>query len=354
MAIRIQFRRGTAAEWASANPVLAAGELGYESDTGAFKIGNATDNWNTLAYSAISQSYVDNALADVVGLAPEDLDTLAELAASIGGDSNFGNTVTEGLATLDSHVSDSTNVHGIADTNELETKTGAQERADNAQANAASYTDTAVAALVDSAPGTLNTLNELAAALADDPSFATTISTALGGKINFVVDTASNFSTANAVTSVNTLYIESDHAGFVRVGDGVSHYNSLAFIGKGYADNLMNDHANLDTDVHGISDTANLAYQVDVSAALDAASDVANTLTSHESQTLSVHGIANTAALVTITQLDGHTNDSTNVHGIANTAELVTISDLTSHSEETLNVHGIADTAELVLSLIHI
>jgi hypothetical protein len=40
----------------------------------------------------------------------------------------------------------------------------------------------AVSALVDAAPGTLNTLNELAAALGDDPNFATTISTSLAGK----------------------------------------------------------------------------------------------------------------------------------------------------------------------------
>lgn len=42
-----------------------------------------------------------------------------------------------------------------------------------------------VAAVVDSAPGTLDTLNELAAALGDDPNFATTISTALGNRVRF-------------------------------------------------------------------------------------------------------------------------------------------------------------------------
>jgi hypothetical protein len=46
----------------------------------------------------------------------------------------------------------------------------------------------AVAALVDAAPGTLDTLNELAAALGDDPSFVTTINTALGNRVR--VDTA--------------------------------------------------------------------------------------------------------------------------------------------------------------------
>lgn len=53
---------------------------------------------------------------------------------------------------------------------------------DNKVAEAKSYTDTKVAELVDSAPGTLDTLNELAAALGDDPNFATTMTTELGKK----------------------------------------------------------------------------------------------------------------------------------------------------------------------------
>ena len=45
------------------------------------------------------------------------------------------------------------------------------------------YVDTAIAALVASAPGTLDTLNELAAALADDPNFATTITESIATKL---------------------------------------------------------------------------------------------------------------------------------------------------------------------------
>jgi hypothetical protein len=52
MAVKVQFRRGTAAEWSAANPVLAQGEAGYEYDTGKFKIGNGTLAWSSLAYSS--------------------------------------------------------------------------------------------------------------------------------------------------------------------------------------------------------------------------------------------------------------------------------------------------------------
>lgn len=52
MANRIQQRRDTAANWTSANPVLAAGEHGYETDTKKFKIGDGTAAWSTLGYQA--------------------------------------------------------------------------------------------------------------------------------------------------------------------------------------------------------------------------------------------------------------------------------------------------------------
>lgn len=57
-----------------------------------------------------------------------------------------------------------------------------QTYVDNQIKDAKSYTDTKVAGLVDSAPETLDTLNELAAALGDDPNFATTMATELGKK----------------------------------------------------------------------------------------------------------------------------------------------------------------------------
>ena len=50
----IQHRRGTASSWTSTNPTLAAGEIGFESDTGKFKIGTGSTAWNSLAYATAS------------------------------------------------------------------------------------------------------------------------------------------------------------------------------------------------------------------------------------------------------------------------------------------------------------
>ena len=51
MTSRLQNRRDTAAAWTSANPTLAAGEMGLETDTSKWKMGNGTTAWNSLAYA---------------------------------------------------------------------------------------------------------------------------------------------------------------------------------------------------------------------------------------------------------------------------------------------------------------
>jgi hypothetical protein len=62
MAVKIQLRRDTAAAWTSANPVLAQGELGLETDTTYYKIGNGSTAWNSLAYGSIAGTLVDDSV----------------------------------------------------------------------------------------------------------------------------------------------------------------------------------------------------------------------------------------------------------------------------------------------------
>jgi len=51
MPVQIQIRNGTAAQWTSANPTLAAGEVGIETDTKKQKFGDGTTAWNSLGYA---------------------------------------------------------------------------------------------------------------------------------------------------------------------------------------------------------------------------------------------------------------------------------------------------------------
>ena len=247
MATRMQQRRGTAAQWVSTNsgagPVLNAGEIGWESDTNKFKIGDGTNAWSSLSYflditdlggdlddyilltqkdaasgvasldvnknlivpgaSIIVEGATANAyettltatdptaartvtFQDATGtvVLRDSTDTLTNKSISLG-----SNTITSTLAQLNTAITDA-DVASLASptftgTPTLPTGTIAttQSAGNNSTAIATTaYADAAVAALVDAAPATLNTLNELADALGDDASFATTTATSLGLK----------------------------------------------------------------------------------------------------------------------------------------------------------------------------
>jgi len=65
MAVQIQFRGGTAAEWEEANPVLAEREMGIETDTGRHKFGDGSTEWVSLDYAGlIGPSAYDVAIQD--------------------------------------------------------------------------------------------------------------------------------------------------------------------------------------------------------------------------------------------------------------------------------------------------
>jgi hypothetical protein len=107
MAARMQQRRGTAAQWTSANPVLGSGEIGFETDTSKFKIGNGTSTWSNLTYFANLNQILDGA--------PDLLNTLNEIAAAIGDDPNFITTIESSLDLK----ADITYVDGLVETLEL-------------------------------------------------------------------------------------------------------------------------------------------------------------------------------------------------------------------------------------------
>jgi hypothetical protein len=66
MAVQIQFRRDTAAAWTAANPTLAAGELGLETDTTYYKIGDGSTAWNSLAYGTIAGVPANNSITSAM------------------------------------------------------------------------------------------------------------------------------------------------------------------------------------------------------------------------------------------------------------------------------------------------
>ncbi|WP_116585716.1 phage tail protein, partial [Escherichia coli] len=118
--------------------------------------------------------FVQAALTALINGAPATLDTLKEIAAAINNDPKFSTTINNALA-LKAPLS------SPALTGTPTAPTAAQS-VNNTQIATTAFVKSAIAAMVGSAPAALDTLNELAAALGNDPNFATTMLNALAGK----------------------------------------------------------------------------------------------------------------------------------------------------------------------------
>ncbi len=119
-------------------------------------------------------AFVQAALTALINGAPATLDTLKEIAAAINNDPKFSTTINNALA-LKAPLS------SPALTGTPTAPTAAQS-VNNTQIATTAFVKSAIAAMVGSAPAALDTLNELAAALGNDPNFSTTVLNALAGK----------------------------------------------------------------------------------------------------------------------------------------------------------------------------
>ena len=190
MAVQIQFRRATGSDWSTANTVLAEGEMGINTTTNQFKIGNGSTAWNSLSYAPISGTVAD--LDDITGVT---------ITSAANGDLLKWNGTAwvnaAGYALLSSPALTGTPTAPTASvaTNTTQVATTAFVRAE-------------VAALVGTAGATLDTLGELSDALGDDANFAATTATAIGLKAPLASPTFTGVPeapTAAAATSTTQL-----------------------------------------------------------------------------------------------------------------------------------------------------
>ncbi|EFN7632096.1 phage tail protein [Escherichia coli] len=130
----------------------------------------AGNNTTQLATTA----FVQAALMALINGAPATLDTLKEIAAAINNDPKFSTTINNALALKAPLLSPALTGTPTAPT--------AAQSVNNTQIATTAFVKSAIAAMVGSAPAALDTLNELAAALGNDPNFATTMLNALAGK----------------------------------------------------------------------------------------------------------------------------------------------------------------------------
>jgi len=309
MATRMQQRRGTAEQWTSANPILAGGEIGFETDTGQFKIGNGSSVWSALSYFKDTTDGATSFAPLVDGLIPlaymsnlvagsaANLDTLKELA-------DYADAIS---GSVETHSNQTTNVHGVADMTALATQTYANSGISTHNSNT---TDV---------HGISNTA---------DLATQTYANSGISTHNSNTTDVHGISNTADLVTAT----VLASHADDTTGIHGIADTSLLAT--KAYADNAASGVGT------GATNSLNAAIAAEVTNRNTA---IETAITDHNGDTTGVHGIVDTSALATKTYAD--TSSGTAKTG----AEATAAAALAAHEADTTNVHGIADTALLAL-----
>jgi hypothetical protein len=319
MATRMQQRRGTAAQWISTNsgngPILAAGEIGYESDTNKFKIGDGTNHWLSLDYFMDADSTVN----------PQ-----------------FGSNIKFEGATANAFETTLAVVDPTAD------RTITLPDATGTVALMSDITD-----LIGTAGAALNTLGELSDALDDNASYASTITAALATKLSKSDGGTMQAAIAmgsNKITNLGTPTVESDAStkGYVdtTISSTISSYlplaggtltGSLTFEGTtadeyettlSVTDPTADRTIMLPNATGTIITTGNindLIFNTNIIFEGATENDFETSLTITDptaDRTITFQDASGTVALAA--DIETHRTDTTEVHGISDTADLVT------------------------------
>ncbi|HFH2697915.1 TPA: phage tail protein [Escherichia coli] len=133
-----------------------------------------TPEQGTNSTQIANAAFVQAAITALIDGSPSALDTLKKIADAINNDPQFSQTINDALALKAPLLSPAFTGVPTAPT--------ASQGTNNTQIATTAYVRAAISALVGSSPEALDTLNELAAALGNDPNFATTMTNALAGK----------------------------------------------------------------------------------------------------------------------------------------------------------------------------
>ena len=382
----MQQRRGTAQQWTDADPILAAGEIGFEVDTNQFKIGDGVNHWSDLSYfknlEDLGGSLDDYilltekglpggvAVLDVNGLIPisqlpggaaldaevqtlvtNAIDTLSENVNSSLETTN--STLSDVQNSLSTHSNKTTDVHGIDDTALLVKTDDMNSAIESAITTEVSDRNSAISQAVTGINSTISSL---------ETNLTETIDNHIDNTVSVhgIEDTSALATKSYADAAVSAEATLRGTAVTNAIQDANAYTDSAIEDEITARDAAIDAHVILTQNIHGIADTSALATK----------NYADNAVSTHNSDSTDVHGIADTSALATKTYADNavstHSSDTTNVHGIADTADLATksyadsaantaksgaeataASALSSHEADTTNIHGIADTSAL-------
>ena len=370
----MQQRRGTSTQWTNANPVLAAGEIGFESNTNKFKIGDGVKTWDLLEYflnvdaldidtegfvrddkvgtangvasldasgliptaqlpDAHIESKISTRISEIVGAAPSTLNTLNEIAAAFNNDPNYANTVTAGLdlkAPKASPTFTGTVTVPSEEITDISAKAASTAHV-TAKVNAAKAL---LEASITSTESTLsNTITSATNILTESVTNLTTRVSATESDINTAetnITTLNNITTATNTsvgtlesrataleTAVDALETEVGGVGVVtsRVDSAESDISTLT-ASTNALDTRLDNHDTTITSLQTSTGTLETAMDAAEGRLNTAESNIttlqtkATTGETHIAATTSVHGIADTAALATKSYADNAKTDA--------------------------------------------
>ena len=328
MATRMLQRRGTAAQWANANPTLGSGEIGFETDTGQFKMGDNSTAWDDLPYFKniedlggnlddyilLEQKGAANGVATLDG---SNLIPTAQIPSGIARTADYvaltQKGAANGVATLDGS--------NLIPLTQISNSIARSSDVSNSISNA-------IEALVGTAPEALNTLQEIANAINDDQTYFFTVA----NNINNALDAANEY-TDNSISNLSADVTEQIELLANNTANNLANAVQSLQYEVGNAQSAAEDYANglvdqeiLDRDTAIEAESFVLGNTI-ANAITDLEEYTDNAISDHNLETLNVHGISNTATLVTLTQLENHESDTSNVHGITNTLAVVLTDD---------------------------
>ena len=329
MATRMQQRRGTAAQWISTNsgngPILAAGEIGYESDTNKFKIGDGTNHWLTLDYFMDADSTVN-----------------PQFGSSIKFEGATANEFETTLA-----VTDPTADRTIT--------------LPNATGTVALMSD--ITDLIGTAGAALNTLGELSDALDDDASYAATITAALATKLSKADGGTMQAAIAmgsNKITGLSDPGAAQDAATKAYVDNTVVSY--LPLTGGTMVGGITFEGSTADgfeTTISAVDPTADRVIEFPNAGGIIVLKDSTDILTNKTLTSPTISGLALSDSSIVIEGSSVNEFDTTLIVTNPTANRTITFQDATgtvafagdieTHRSDTTDVHGLSDTSDIVL-----
>jgi len=284
----------------------------------------------TTAYEAYAdqaevdaKAYTDNRETAITTAYQNYADT-AEVDAKAYTDTREGLITTAYQSYADTAEADAvTTANAYTDGRETAITTAYQTYANQAEADAVTtanaYTDTEIAALVDSAPALLDTLNELAAAIGDNPNYAADLATSVGEKVAKAGDIMTgalvlHADPANNLEAATKQYVDTAET------DAVTTANAYTDTREGLITTAYQSYA--DTAESDAVTTANSYTDGEITTALSTAQGYANTA--------ETNAIAHADALTTDDVAEGTTQYFTDARAKTSAADLLTGANLTN------------------------